>query len=147
MLTCTRCKAEKPMTSEFFPLHNGKKNGLDSWCRSCRSSYRSEIRRGAYRSSVSDEVVKSLLTIKECVICGDESNMKVDHCHKTGSVRGVLCNRCNLGLGHFRDDPELLEFARIYLLASQDDPEANCYLQTASDPNSRINKSLRAWNC
>ena len=130
MLTCTRCKAEKPMTSEFFPPHNGKKNGLDSWCRSCRSSYRSEIRRGAYRSSVSDEVIKSLLTIKECVICGDEGKMNIDHSHETGSVRGVLCNKCNFGLGHFRDDPTLLEFAAQYLYASADHPAWDAYKST-----------------
>lgn len=45
-------------------------------------------------------------------------------------VRGLLCNRCNLGLGHFRDDPSLLEFARIYLLSSRGDKEAEDYIVT-----------------
>jgi hypothetical protein len=133
MLTCTRCKQEKPATREFFPVHNKKKNGFDSWCRSCRGNYRAEIRRGAYRSAISDEDLKSLIKNSDsCTICGDNVNLVVDHDHNSGSIRGMLCNRCNKGLGLFRDRPELLEYARIYLLASRDDPEAEEYIQKHS---------------
>jgi hypothetical protein len=149
MLTCTRCKKEKPGTAQFFPLHNKKRNGLDSWCRECRAAYRSEICRGRHRNVISDVALKDLkATVTECVICGDSSPLVVDHDHVTGQIRGVLCNHCNRGLGHFRDDPQLLEFARMYLLASVDDFRwESYYKKTASDPNSRINKSLRAWKC
>jgi len=129
MLTCTRCKVEKPATPEAFPLHNGKKNGLDSWCRACRATYRSENCRGRHREVISNEDLISLkTTTTQCVICGSEEKLVVDHDHVTGQVRGMLCNHCNRGLGHFRDDPLLLEFAAQYLLANADAPEWKEYL-------------------
>ena len=133
MLTCTRCKCEKPETSEFFPLHNKKRNGLDSWCRDCRSSYRSEIRRGKYRGMMSDQELKSLISSTiECTICGEQDKLVVDHDHVTNEIRGMLCDKCNRGLGHFRDDPDLLEYARIYLLASKNKQEAADYVKVHS---------------
>lgn len=131
MLACTKCKIEKPETSEFFPLHNKKRNGLDSWCKKCRSTYRNGIRRGHYRDMIDDKSLSFLIeTTKECTICASKSNLVVDHDHKTNKIRGMLCNRCNQGLGQFKDDPELLEYARIYLLASQEDNEADLYIKT-----------------
>jgi predicted Zn-dependent protease len=40
---------------------------------------------------------------------------KVDHCHKTGQVRGILCNICNLGIGLLNDSVEIIESALNYL--------------------------------
>jgi len=51
-----------------------------------------------------------------CAICDVQMiQPQVDHCHKTGRVRGLLCKHCNLGLGHFRDDPSTLATAIDYL--------------------------------
>lgn len=55
-----------------------------------------------------------------CQICGQPNNrvertLAVDHNHITGKLRGLLCDRCNLGLGHFNYNKELLKKAVDYL--------------------------------
>lgn len=130
---CAKCKENLPATLENFPPHKAKKNGLASWCRPCWRSYRASNRRGQYKGMIDDKVLSNLIeTTKECTICGNETKLVVDHDHKANRVRGMLCNRCNQGLGQFKDDPELLEFARIYLLSSKDDDRANSYIKRYS---------------
>jgi hypothetical protein len=57
-----------------------------------------------------------------CAICdkpaSDEKHgvLHVDHCHKTGKVRGLLCNNCNQVLGRAHDNPETLCRAATYLV-------------------------------
>jgi len=56
----------------------------------------------------------------KCAICGSslegiKQNRHVDHDHKTGKVRGILCHKCNRGLGYFNDDPVLLKSAAEYV--------------------------------
>jgi len=50
-----------------------------------------------------------------CAICEKETKLVVDHCHDSKTVRGMLCFSCNLGLGHFKDDKQLLIKAIDYL--------------------------------
>ena len=51
-----------------------------------------------------------------CAICAAELDAPhVDHDHKTGKVRGLLCKYCNTGLGLFKDRPGLLRRAANYL--------------------------------
>lgn len=63
----------------------------------------------------------------KCFICGNEEtsvknkNLSVDHCHKTGKIRALLCNRCNTGIGQFEDNPELLLKAFNYLKSFEDE--------------------------
>jgi hypothetical protein len=58
-----------------------------------------------------------------CAICGYEfgqkkGDMKVDHCHTNGNVRGLLCDLCNRGLGYFKDNVDNLKSAINYLDAN-----------------------------
>lgn len=52
-----------------------------------------------------------------CAICREAfvRRPRIDHCHSTGENRALLCDRCNLGLGHFKDNPERLEAAAAYI--------------------------------
>lgn len=53
-----------------------------------------------------------------CAICQSKHKtmrLSVDHCHKTGKVRGLLCGRCNTGIGMLLDSPELVTAAKKYL--------------------------------
>lgn len=57
----------------------------------------------------------------KCKICGKDEAMTrnglvIDHDHKTGKVRGLLCSSCNTGLGRFKDSVNYLEQAIKYLL-------------------------------
>lgn len=59
----------------------------------------------------------------KCKICDDfrglfeepKRQLVVDHCHKNGQIRGLLCMACNTGLGQFKDRVELLNQAIKYL--------------------------------
>jgi 5-methylcytosine-specific restriction endonuclease McrA len=74
-----------------------------------------------YNITLADYCNMFLLQDGCCAICGNknQSNTKypliVDHSHVTDKVRGLLCPKCNLGLGHFQDNTELLCKAIDYL--------------------------------
>jgi recombination endonuclease VII len=56
----------------------------------------------------------------KCAICettdtAPTGRFHIDHCHDTGKVRGLLCQKCNLGIGHLKHDPEIIRSAISYL--------------------------------
>lgn len=56
-----------------------------------------------------------------CAICNTHQSdltktLCVDHCHSTGKVRGLLCDRCNKCIGSFEDNIDLLDNAKSYLI-------------------------------
>jgi len=62
----------------------------------------------------------SAMAAQPCEVCGSRKKIKVDHCHETNVVRGTLCNHCNIGLGHLRDNVDILERMIQYLKKHQE---------------------------
>lgn len=60
---------------------------------------------------------------RKCKICTKETKLVVDHCHKTGKVRGLLCQACNKSLGGFYDNTKALQSAIKYLEEASNAPE------------------------
>lgn len=103
-----------PLTREQMAKHNPDKNL--NW--SLGTLYGITLK--DFRKMESDQGNKCLI----CKSGPDLSNrckrLFVDHCHTTGEVRGLLCQKCNTGLGAFRDNPKLLMKAVFYLGAECD---------------------------
>lgn len=86
---------------------------------------------------ISEEEYYDLLEIQGggCAICGSTDSrviegrakdaLSVDHCHTSGKVRGILCNKCNLGIGLLGDDLESLEKAYTYLKSFYEPQESS----------------------
>lgn len=134
---CSRCYTTKPL-SEFTVRKTGPRKGHPmSYCKPCRvlrqkqnynnDTYQRIVRPYQLRSKygMSVEEYASLLETQGfvCAICGTDDGASakgsktfaVDHCHKTGAVRGLLCNNCNRCLGLLKDDISVLEAAIRYL--------------------------------
>lgn len=110
---CSRCKVWAGLSA--FRGHSKTRTGLDSWCIGCkRLSWK------LYKYNLTEDQYEDLIASGTCSICGGNAvdgnhSMPVDHDHKTGRVRGLLCTHCNKGLGAFRDNPSLLRAAADYL--------------------------------
>jgi len=121
---CTTCK-------EFKTLDNFYKNhryflGCQHWCKQCGSKYFKERNTPEKNREttlnkwgLTSESYNELLDKQEgkCAICFEIFEiLVVDHDHKTNQIRGLLCDSCNKGLGHFKDNPMHLTSALDYLM-------------------------------
>ncbi len=61
-------------------------------------------------------ICKGLETSK---IAGKVIALAIDHCHDSGVIRGLLCKKCNIDLGYFRDNPKFLIAAAEYLTVTE----------------------------
>lgn len=74
-----------------------------------------------YKISIEDYENKLTEQNHKCAICNQENTydrygvLAVDHCHVTNKIRGLLCYKCNVGLGNFNDNIQLLNSAINYL--------------------------------
>lgn len=89
-----------------------KSKGM-AYCLPCKS-----ILKRMRKYKISEKEVADLVA-KPCEICDKQlapGKMAIDHCHASGLVRGMLCQKCNVGLGYFNDSVDLLLSAIQYLL-------------------------------
>lgn len=131
---CTKCDEHKPRT-EFYP-HSVSPRGVSAWCRDCTNATTKKAQKTnpeKARAACKKSKLKTKwgMTVAEydamlasqgggCAVCdtqtpGGMGRFPVDHDHKTGRIRGLLCNLCNVGLGHLKDSPELLRKAASYI--------------------------------
>jgi hypothetical protein len=75
-----------------------------------------------YTYGLSQADLEALIAAQDnrCAICGGERNghgtrLHIDHCHGSGKVRGLLCSKCNTGVGLFDNEPARLRAAAKYL--------------------------------
>lgn len=117
----------------MFYKNKSTKTGYSNQCQECRKKWKpSEKQRQEYnkRTRVWNRKKYSGFTqedfdikLKEqnymCAICKTKdpgkTNWHADHDHKTGQKRGILCHKCNTGLGLLQDDIEILCSAIEYL--------------------------------
>lgn len=141
--TCLVCGNTYPANAQFFHTNISSGHGWSKTCKQCtnerykkwrkdnpqksvRSAYRGALRRNF---GISLEEYEAILAAQGgvCAVChsprvpSDSGKrvhlhpLHVDHDHRTGVVRGLLCYRCNTALGYFRDDIRLLGSAIHYL--------------------------------
>ena len=117
MRTCSTCFTEQP-TSEYWLLRkHGEK--YRAQCKACLSVRAREVHLKR-KFGLTEEDYQTRLEEQDggCYICGGDNNgrtLHVDHDHKTGKIRALLCYSCNTLLGYAHDNVDILESAIDYL--------------------------------
>ncbi len=126
-MICSNCGIDKELSC-FYPRNNRKKK-YTSWCKDClkvhRDKYakRARVVRRCRMFNITEYELNELYRIHDskCAICGirecdtKKGSLCVDHDHKSGKVRGLLCDDCNVGIGRLKDSTENLNNAIKYL--------------------------------
>jgi len=138
---CQRCEGVQPISN--FPKDLSKKDLKSIYCHNCHKKINKARRskpgynekrqakrkysdrdrdwrlRTKYGISLEEFNRVFLSQDSRCALCrsqhSDNKNFVVDHCHKTGTFRGILCSYCNRALGMFKDDIQVLKKAIAYL--------------------------------
>ncbi|TDC00878.1 recombinase [Micromonospora fluostatini] len=122
---CADCGTVKP--EREFAGNRADSSGYATYCKPCHNARGRESKQRLYggtreyhlrrRYGIGQQDVDELLREQGgvCAVCGDPDPEHVDHDHRTGWVRGILCFNCNGGLGQFRDSPARLARAITYL--------------------------------
>ncbi|MBY8842730.1 endonuclease VII domain-containing protein [Streptomyces sp. SP2-10] len=111
---CLKCGEIKPWSE--WHRNATASDGLSTRCKACRAA--DGRARHLKRSYGLTEAERDAMVVSQrglCAICLDAPPEHVDHCHKTGRVRGVLCFNCNSAIGKLRDDPDVGRRAVAYL--------------------------------
>ncbi|WP_104523861.1 endonuclease domain-containing protein [Blastococcus atacamensis] len=111
---CPSC--QQPVAHEDYTRNRRTASGFGSWCRTCKNAASSEAyfarAHGLTKAQIAELRAQQL---NRCAICGDAEPQHLDHDHDSGKTRALLCQRCNHGLGLFRDEPGLLHAAALYV--------------------------------
>ncbi|MFE1833783.1 endonuclease VII domain-containing protein [Streptomyces sviceus] len=111
---CRTCGEIKPWSE--WHRNATASDGLSTRCKTCRAAQnrRDHLKRQyGLTEAERDELIASQGGV--CCICLAAVPEHVDHCHKTGRVRGVLCFSCNAALGQFKDRPDAIRRAAAYV--------------------------------
>lgn len=116
------CTCKEVLEHACFNKSN-RGDGLQGTCRECHVQYASPDYRRMKRYGLNREELENRLAIQNglCAICQTSITLEqpatahIDHNHETTVIRGLLCNSCNRGIGLFKDEPERLERAAVYL--------------------------------
>lgn len=119
--TCTTCGKVKPLRG--FHKKNINKDGYQDKCKACTKQYMLE--RSLAKLGLSLEEYQTMVEQHSnlCGICYTEelsgAGLCIDHDHSNNKVRGLLCNRCNRGLGLLGDGMESIKAVVAYLEKTQ----------------------------
>lgn len=108
------CAVTKPI-DEFYADRRSR-DGRASECKACAATKQANnTLRRKYGLTTADKAAMSAAQNDRCPICDRKVKLVVDHCHKAGHVRALLCDRCNRLLGVADDDINLMRRAITFL--------------------------------